>query len=154
MPHARFGVLLCLALAACSSGSKKPSERDGVDVYRYDFDFVWDLAQEELREWTGVAEADRERKTLTSEWETRLAPFKEKGERHRLIVTFSGDREEGWRLTAKQESESNSEQEKPLDPEEADWSSSDNDGALAARFLRNFDRRARPDESWRKETRR
>lgn len=138
-----------LTLASC--GSTRPTEAPGLAAYRFDFDFVWEQAQEELKDAWRIASADRETKTIVTEWDLRMSPFRAFGERHRLVVTFTGDKEEGFRPLATQESEENGETEKPMDPEEADWSSSRNDGALAHRFVRNFDRRMKPNEAWRRE---
>jgi hypothetical protein len=146
--------LCCAALLAAACASPRPTEASGIEIYKYEFDFVWDQAQAELKDAWRIASADRATRTLTTEWDVRLSPFRTFGTRHRLVVAFDGDREAGWKVTAKQESEENDEQEKTLDQKEADWSASANDGALATRFVFNFDRRMRPNEAWRRETKR
>jgi hypothetical protein len=149
---APFLLLPFLALGACSSGG--PKEIESRDVYEYDFDFLWDEAQNELRSQWRIETADRETKTLVTVWDVRLSPFRARGERHRLTVAFLPTADGKWKLKATQESEENDEVDKPLDPEEASWSSKANDGALAAKFLVNFDRRMRPNDAWRRQTRR
>ena len=146
--------LIGLALLGAACASTRPTEIDGIAAYKYEFDFVWDQAQVELKDGWQVATAERETRTITTEWDLRLSPFRSFGSRHRLVVIFSGDADLGWKVTARQESEENSETEKPLELSEADWSESSNDGALAVRFIRNFDRRMSPNEAWRRETKR
>lgn len=142
-----------LVLGACGS-SGGPSEFEGRDLYEYEFDFLWEEAQRELKDQWRVAKADLETKTIETEWDERLSPLRSQGFRHRLRVAFEPVEERKWRVRAFEESERNDEIEKPLDPAEASWSSSKNEGALALKFLVNFDRRMRPNEAWRRETKR
>ncbi len=155
MVSQRFFALFFLGLVAltgCSSAG--PTEMPGRDTYAFDFDFLWDEAQAELNAQWRIATADRETKTITTEWDVRLSPFRARGERHRVIVVFSPAETGKWKLLATQESEENDEVDKPLDPEEASWSERGNDGALAAKFVVNFDRRMRPNDAWRRQTKR
>jgi hypothetical protein len=118
-------------------------------AYRNTFEFVWESSQEELRSNFKIESADRKTNTITTAWSTNLAPFSTQGRRDRLIVTVSGDSQSGWRASARQESETNNNEENPLDEAKAKWKTSPNDGSLAARFLQNLDTRLQPDERWR-----
>ena len=64
-------------------------------------------------------------------------------------MTLVGDNRTGWRANAKQDSQTNTNEENPLDENKAKWKEAPNDGTLAASFLQNLDTRLQPDERWR-----
>jgi hypothetical protein len=118
-------------------------------AYQNSFDFVWQSALEELSGSWRIEKEDRAKRTITTAWNTQLGPFAGKGRRDRLVVQLVGGACAGWTAEAKQESEVNASEENPLDPSKAKWEESENDGALATRFLQNLDTRLKPDERWR-----
>jgi hypothetical protein len=142
------GVVALSFVVGCSSPPAPVVEKSS-EAYRNTFDFIWESALEELRIAWRIEKEDRATRTITTGWNTNLSPFAGKGRRDRLIVSLVGDGQAGWRATAKQESETNNNEENPLDEKEAKWEEIPNDGGLAARFLQNLDTRLQPDERWR-----
>jgi hypothetical protein len=152
MKHANallLAVVSTFVLWACGS-SGGPYERYGKGVYDFDFDFLWEEAQAELKRGFRDLTLDREARTITTEWEMRLAPYRSMGQRHRVIVAFEDAGEKKWKVKATQESESNEETEHPLKPDEASWTKMRSDGALAEKFLSNFEARMNPNDAWRR----
>jgi hypothetical protein len=144
------GVLVLATLAACESpSSTMATVEKSSSAYRNSFDFVWQSSLDELRIAWQIESEDRAKRTITTAWAVNLSPFSHLGRRDRLIVTIGGDMQSGWRATAKQESETNNNEENPLDQAKAKWEPVPNDGGLAARFLQNLDTRLQPDERWR-----
>jgi hypothetical protein len=136
MKHANallLAVVSTFVLGACGS-SGGPYERYGKGVYDFDFDFLWEEAQAELKRGFRDLTLDREARTITTEWEMRLAPYRSMGQK----------------VKATQESESNEETEHPLKPDEASWTKMRSDGALAEKFLSNFEARMNPNDAWRR----
>ena len=120
-------------------------------AYRNTFDFVWQSAQDGAPQLV----ADRERGPEEEDDHDRagtsnLSPFSRHGRRDRLIVTIVGDGQGGWRANATQETETNKNEEDPLDEAKAKWeTAAERRRSLAAKFLQNLDTRLQPDERWR-----
>jgi hypothetical protein len=146
---APLGGLLLFLAPACASKEPPGTVEKGLNRYQNTFDFVWESALEELRSSWTVERADRARREITTAWVNNMAPFAGKGTRDRLVVTFSGDDRSGWQPDVRQQSQTNDNEEEPLNVEKAKWKDSSNDGGLAAKFLRNLDTRLQPDERWR-----
>jgi hypothetical protein len=147
----RFAACVAVFLAAlpgCASENEGCVEKSSCS-YRNTFDFVWESADSELRTSWQIACADKKKKTITTCWATNLSPFSSHGRRDRLVVTITGTDQCGWKAGVRQESETNTNEENPLDESKAKWSKTENDGGLAARFLQNLDTRMQPDERWR-----
>jgi hypothetical protein len=150
----RFLASVVLSFAAVWGCAKDDSSKPGTVeksscAYRNSFDFVFDSAETELKQGWKISEAKRSTKTITTGWATNLSPFSSQGRRDRLVVTITGDQRCGWKASAKQESETNTNELNPLDEKKAKWDAIPNDGGLAARFLQNLDARLQPDERWR-----
>ena len=142
------GVVVLWLVAGCSTPAEPVVEKSS-EAYRNTFDFIWESSLEELRIAWRIEKEDRATRTITTAWNTNLSPFAGKGRRDRLIVTLVGDGQAGWRATVKQDSETNNNEENPLNEKEAKWEEIPNDGGMGARFLQNLDTRLQPDERWR-----
>jgi hypothetical protein len=140
-------VAVAAALSGCSSPDPKPVEKSSTS-YGNSFDFVWESATEELKTSFEIEKEDRKKRTITTAWKTIMSPFSSKGRRDRLVVTLV-QTPEGWQATARQDSETNTNEKDPLSAKEAKWEEISNDGGMAARFLQNLDMRLQPDERWR-----
>src|SRR5262249_3605491 len=139
-----------LFFVGCESGGSKGSCVEKSECsYRNTFDFVWESANAELKDSWKIASEDKCKRTITTCWKTETSPYSAFGRRDRLIVTFVGDGNCGWRASANQECQTNTNEEDPLDTKKAKWSEAPSDGALAAKFLQNLDTRLQPDERWR-----
>jgi hypothetical protein len=139
---------MLLVIAGCST-TPEPTVEKSSSAYQNTFDFVWQSSVEELSIAWQIEKQDKAARAITTGWNTNLSPFSGKGRRDRLIVTLVADGRNGWRANVNQESETNNNEENPLDQKEAKWEATPNDGGLAARFLQNLDTRLQPDERWR-----
>lgn len=143
-------LLLALLLGLTLLSACQTPEAEAVESprrYRHTFTFVFEQAQAELLEdWSGLSRVDASEREIETEWRENLSSMSDMGRRDRLLVTFEGGEGEGWVVKAKQFSEKNTEQEEPLNPEEADWKATGNESGLAIRFLRSFDTRLNPVE--------
>ena len=141
--------LCALVLTTGCASKPEPVEEKSATGYRHTFDFMWKNTTEELDRRWDIESSDRETRTIVAKWRERFHPMSHFGERKRLTITITGDDVEGYRVTAKEEAESNTEQVQPMTPEEADWDPKATDGGLARLFLTELGRRLDPDERWR-----
>jgi hypothetical protein len=146
-----FAVAMAALMSACNSDDSKckGTVEKSVGSYQNSFDFVWQSSQEELKSSWKIEKVDEKTRTITTEWNKNMSPFSQFGRRDRLIVTIVGDSRSGWRANAKQDSQTNTNEEDPLDEVKAKWKEVPNDGTLATKFLQNLDTRLQPDERWR-----
>ena len=147
-----LATVLLLAASSCSSPEESDVNKSvSQSSYRNTFDFVWSNALDELRINFKIEKEDRAKRTITTGWNTIMSPFSQVGRRDRLTVTIVGDAQSGWKAEARQKSETNANEENPLDEKTAKWEEIPNDGGMAARFLQNLDLRLQPDERWREQ---
>ncbi len=149
-PVAPLSIFLIALLVACGSGPK-PSPKASPFAYRHTREFMWDQVRKEILENWKIAEEDAVLGSIVTDWDVHLAPMAALGRRHRLTVTLEGDEKDGFRPAAVQESEMNGNQRNPLIIEEAEWSATESDGALAQRFLANLHGRLNPSQPWKEE---
>ena len=144
-------VAMAALISACQTGKDecKGTVEKSSCSYRNSFEFVWQSAQDELAGSWKIEKADQKTRTITTGWNTQMSPFSSHGRRDRLVVTISGDNQRGWSASAKQDTQTNTNEENPLDEKKAKWEELPNDGGLAAKFLQNLDMRLQPDERWR-----
>ena len=145
-------VVFAAAFAGCL-GSAQPSEVRSIPMnFQHTFPFMWEQAQEELQEQWDLDVADVSQRTLTSTWgQIQLSPMGHKGQRHRIRVFIEGSDGEGYEVRAEQETEKNTNVLNPLSYEEADWTGTSSDGALADQFLIDLARRLHPRMEWKRE---
>jgi hypothetical protein len=151
IPYATAAAVLVAAAGCAGSSSCESAVEKSPNAYLNSFDFVWQSALDELSGNWRIEKEDRRARTITTDWNLQLSPFAGKGRRDRLVVTISGSPAAGWQPEARQESETNMNEENPLDLKSAKWKEMANDGGLASRFLQNLDTRMRPDERWREQ---
>jgi hypothetical protein len=146
-----LAVATAAVLPACQTGETKckGTVEKSCCAYRNSFEFVWQSAQDELASSWKIEKAEQKTRTITTAWSTQMSPFSSHGRRDRLIVTIVGDNQRGWSASAKQDTQTNTNEENPLDEKKAKWEEMPNDGGLAAKFLQNLDTRLQPDERWR-----
>ena len=141
-------LLAATTYVACASRGE-PYEETMELEYRHSFDFMWENVIEALGKHYDIAEANRETRTITTDWRTNLAVMSHFGYRTRLIVTLDGSVTDGWTVTVKEEAEKNVEQVNPLAESKAEWKPTDSDGGTAARFRVSLYRRLNPRQDWR-----
>ncbi len=140
-------IILSLVALGCAS-SPQPTVENGLATYKNTRAYLLDSIREELKPIGGVESEDAEVGSISSAWQVRLSPFDQMGMRTRVVVTYKGDEDAGFEVSAAQETESNTNQKAPLEGAVADWKPTSSDGNLAARFLQNLDRRLRPNDAW------
>ncbi|MAG56009.1 MAG: hypothetical protein CMJ83_06940 [Planctomycetes bacterium] len=148
----RFSVLFAtLALLGACNSSPQPQEETTHFVYQHTRETIWNQTRSELGERWRIADEDEIAMTFTTDWDTHLHVMNTFGKRHRLTVTLAGTDEEGYQVTASQETEQNTNQDNPLVASEAEWDSAPSNGALAQRFLMNLHLRMNPGTPWRED---
>lgn len=143
---------LCLValLASCRS-SGQPAEHEFPFRSNHTFEFVWEQCLAAAGDAAlSVESADPGTRTIVTRWKEELAPLANAGQRHRITLTVKGGLEEGFILHAKEEVETNTNIEAPMDPSAADWEPSDTDGSRAEQLLFRIHRRLNPPEPWRR----
>ncbi len=141
--------LIFLGLSAACAGRPEPYEDDWQLRYMHSYDFMWEECIAALRQQYRIEKADKEARTITTDWNEHLAVMAYQGYRTRLVVTIEGDVEEGYHVKAKEEREVNAEQVNPEASSEADWEPASADGGTLGKFRIALHRRLNPKESWR-----
>jgi hypothetical protein len=152
-PPRDLGFLLLLpALAACAS-SPRPATGSSPESYAHSREFIHAQALELLRgEWR-IARSAPEAGEIDTAWLVRLSPMASSmhtfGRRHRLRVRIHEDGSRR-RVEAIEETERNTNDEAPSDPDAASWEPIDSEGVLAASFLERLHYRLHPPELWKR----
>jgi len=144
-------LFLSLLLGACSSGPKPSDEHEIPFTYHHTFDFMWEQVTAELGRFWDLDEKNRAEHKIRTAWQEHLMPMNRQGHRIRILVRIEGSDGEGYRVKVSQETEENTNDRNPLSSTDADWESTESDGAEGDRFLVSLARRLRPDMSWKRE---